>query len=235
LPLFLSTFGRKQEARLALERFSSAALPAVILLMLSGAVLAVVQVETLEALTETSYGHLLAAKLVLVLVALAIAVINRCWLTALVGLGHPRPIRRTLAIDILVMAGILSVVAGWRLTPPPRAIHAADAIGISAHIHTAGVMADVTVHPGRRGPNTASFVLMTGDFGPLNAREVTVSLIDPVGRIGPASAVAALGADARWQVGALSVPVAGRYKLRFDIVNVDLTRTAVEGELDFKN
>jgi copper transport protein len=221
---------------LALDRFSALALPAVIGLVLIGAILAVAQVRALDGLL-TPYGLILLAKLAAVSALLALAALNRFRLAPAVARGTPgaRPaIARSLAAEIALMAVVAGLVAGWRFTPPPRALAEAEASrrDVSVHLHTEQAMADVSVTPGRAGPNAVSLVLMTGDFGPLDARAVRVTFSRP-GDPGPAVAGDAVRQpDGTWAARALSLPLAGRWTLRVDIVPQDGGAVAVDAPVD---
>lgn len=139
----------------ALRRFSTGIVAIVWILLASGLVLAVVQVEHPAALVDTAYGRVLLAKLALVAVAFMLAGINRWRLTSRVR-AEQSVAARTMARVILVELAVLVVVFGtaalWRFTPPPRALAVAAAQPASVHIHTLKAMADVTVTPGRAGP-----------------------------------------------------------------------------------
>ena len=105
----------------AAQRFSRAALLAMLLLIASGVLNAVVQVETLGALVGTSHGRLLIAKLTLLAPILLIATVNRT--RVLPAVSTPRPMRR-LAVFVGVEAGLgltlLGLAAAMTLTTPAR-------------------------------------------------------------------------------------------------------------------
>jgi copper resistance protein D len=107
-------------------RFSAYGIVTVGVLLLTGAINTWYLASSIRALTETDYGHLLVVKIVLFLVMLALATVNRLWLTpalaAHVGQGRSRDafrqLRRNVAIEISAGAIILSVVAVLGVTPP---------------------------------------------------------------------------------------------------------------------
>lgn len=219
------------------ERFSRTAVVLVALLAATGLGLAVVQMEGLGAFVETPYGRLLAMKLVGVAALLAIAAYNRQILTPRLATARRSPrlaLIRSIRIEMVIGLAVLAIVAGWRLTPPPRALHAADRAGISAHAHTAAAMADVSVRPGRRGANAAAIALMTGDFGPLPAREVAVSLRPDQAGIEPVRRQARLAPDGRWHVEALPLPLAGRWTAEIEILISDFEKTTLKTELEIR-
>ena len=124
------------------------------LLALAGVVLAIVQLESFAALIETRYGIILSIKLALVACLLGARRAEPLSLDAgMVARDHGNT-RPAAAIDLLECAlalGILAVVAGWRFTPPPRALAAAAEAPLAVHIHTDTAMFQVLVSPGKVG------------------------------------------------------------------------------------
>lgn len=111
-------------AVLAARRFSRAALVAMLLLIGSGVMNALAQVESIPALVGTPHGRLLLAKLALLVPILVLAFVNRT--RVLPGLSAPRVMRR-LIVFVAVEAGlalvIVALAAAMTLTTPAR--HAA--------------------------------------------------------------------------------------------------------------
>jgi copper transport protein len=109
----------------ALRRFSAAAGIIVVLLVMTGMLLAWWQLREPADLWRTSYGRILAAKLILVLGLLALAAINRWRWTgaALAGDGAAlRALVRNIRVEIVFAIAVLCAVTLWRFTPPPRAL-----------------------------------------------------------------------------------------------------------------
>lgn len=234
VPLGLSLRSGRPIGANALRRFSSLIPYAVCALAASGIALAVIQVEEPRALLDTAYGKLFLAKLALVSILLLVAAVNRWRLTAPAATGEPRAIRslaRSIAVETLVVLMIFAVAAGWRFTPPPRAIAIARAQPASTHIHAARAMADIEITPGRTGPVEASALIMTGDFGPLDAKEVTFVFSNPGAGIEPIRRKAAKGGDGSWRVTDLVLPLPGTWTIRLDILISDFEMTRIEGEI----
>ena len=146
--------------------------------------LAVIQVQTPTALVNTAYGKLLLIKLGLLVFLFTLAAVNRWKLTASAEAGATevqRRLARSIGVEMLIVLAIFGVAAGWRFTPPPRALAIAAAEPASVHMHALQAMADLSITPGHAGPVVASMIIMTGDFGPLDAKEVTLVLSKPVG------------------------------------------------------
>jgi putative copper resistance protein D len=127
LALLLRAAGRKEGADArpyaarAARRFSHAALAAMLLLIASGAASAWVQVESVAGLAGTTHGHLLLAKLAVLVPVLVIAAVNRTRI--LPGLGMPGLMRRLAAfvgVEALLALVLLGLAAGMTLTTPAR-------------------------------------------------------------------------------------------------------------------
>ncbi len=86
-PLAAMTWRQADGTLAVLNRFSRAAVPVVGILVLSGLVLAIVQLQRVGALIDTSYGIILSIKLVLVAVLLGLAALNRYRLTPALARG----------------------------------------------------------------------------------------------------------------------------------------------------
>jgi copper transport protein len=218
----------------ALNRFSRAAVPVVGLLVLTGLALAIVQLESLRALVETKYGLILSIKLMLVMVLLGLAALNRFRLTPKLA-SHPsnsRPLVRSILMECAVVAGILAVVAGWRFTPPPRALATVVVRPLAIHIHTESAMFQVLVSPGKVGADSFVLQLMNGDASPLPAKEATLVLSMPERGIEPLERAATLGADGYWHVADVPLPYPGRWHLRIEALVSDFEKIALEDELD---
>jgi copper transport protein len=205
----------------ALRRFSER-IPLVLLVILaSGLFLMVVQVERPGALLGTEYGRVLIAKLALVALLLGLAGFNRYRLTAEAGhAAAARLLRRVVAVEVAVVLAILGTAALWRFTPPPRTLALAAAQPVAVHIHTEKAMADVSLAPGRAGPVTIAVSLLDGEFGPLPAQELRLSLANPDAGIEPIERTAVRQDDGSWRV-ETTLPAAGRWTVELEILVSD--------------
>ncbi|CDX43853.1 putative copper resistance protein D [Mesorhizobium sp. SOD10] len=236
-PLGLALRREPAEAKAFLRRFSRAILPVVIVLAASGIVLAIIQVQQPAALIDTSYGRLLLLKLALLLFLFTLAAVNRWTLTAPAAAGDTevqRRLVRSIGIEILIVLAIFGVAAGWRFTPPPRALAIAAAQPASIHIHTLKAMADLSVTPGHAGEVAASIVIMTGDFGPLDAKAVTLVLSKPDSGIEPIKRPATKPGDGTWRVDNLVIPISGRWNARLDILVSDFEMVKIEAPIEIR-
>jgi copper transport protein len=236
-PLGLALRREPAEAKVFLRRFSRAILPVVILLAASGIVLAIIQVEQPSALIDTSYGRLLLLKLALLLFLFTLAAVNRWTLTAPAEAGDTevqRRLVRSIGIEVVIVLAIFGVAAGWRFTPPPRALAIAAAQPVSIHIHTLEAMADLSITPGHAGEVAASMVIMTGDFGPLDAKAVTLVLSKADSGIEPIKRPATKPGDGTWRVDNLVIPISGRWNARLDILVSDFEMVKIEAPIEIR-
>jgi copper transport protein len=237
VPLGIALASRRPDATVALRRFSTIIPYSVAALIAAGMALTFVQVQQPAALVETAYGRLLLAKFGLLIVVFALAAFNRWSLTGRVARGDGdagRRLVRMIAAETLVVLVIFGVAAGWRFTPPPRALAEAAAQPAALHIHTSEAMADLTVTPGRAGAVEVSAILMTGDFGPLDAREVTFVFSNDEAGIEPFERRAEKPGDGSWRAAGVVLPLAGRWTVRVDILIDDFTLVRIAGDIDIR-
>jgi copper transport protein len=234
LPLAFAMRGPRERAVGMLMRFSRAIPFAVAALLASGLLLAIIQLERLDALWSTDYGRVLAIKLALVVALLLLALWNRLWLTPRIdNYGRARRLmRRSIFAELALAVVILGVVGLWRFTPPPRAIVVAND-DFFTHVHAERAMADVTLSPGHAGPIRIAVQLRTPDERLLNAKGLTVTLSNPEAGIEPATAEAQPAGEGQWQV-AMAAPVPGRWTLRLDILISDFDSLSVEAPVLIK-
>ncbi len=215
-----------------LNRFSRIAMPTVAMLAVTGFALAIVQLERPSALVETRYGLLLSTKLALVTVLLALAALNRFRLTSALARDEKAApaLRRSIVFECVIALAIFAVVAGWRFTPPPRAIVPETPLAI--HMHTDKAMFQVLVSPGKAGVDDFMLQLMTGEATPLAAKEATLTLSLPERGIEPMEREANLGPDGNWHVRKVELPFAGRWHMRIDALVSDFQKITLEDDLD---
>ena len=231
-PLAAMAHRRHADLPRVLKRFSGLAMPLVGLLVLSGLALSIVQLGSVRALIETSYGIILSIKLVLVILLLALAALNRFVATPAVVADHKntRLLSGSILTECVLVLGILAVVAGWRFTPPPRA-SIPVAAPLSIHIHTDAAMFQVLVSPGKVGANDFVLQLMTGDAAPLPAKEATLILSLPDRGIEPMERRATLGLDGTWHVRGVALPQPGRWRMQIEALVTDFQKITLQSDL----
>jgi copper transport protein len=236
MPLALAVRQDPTQALPVIRRFSAGALLAVALLTLAGLVLAVVQVEAPANLTETDYGRVLIAKMLLVIMLIGLAALNRMRLTpalAIPGGSGGTWLVRSVAAEIVLSVAILGVVGLWRFTPPPRALAAATEAVASAsvHLHSPRIMAQVTLSPGRVGAAQARIVVASGRAEPISPKEVTLVLARPETGIEAIARPARQDGRQGWLVDGLVVPQAGAWQVKVDILVDDFEKASLEGSI----
>ena len=114
-------------AVLAARRFSRAALIVMLLLIASGALNAVAQVETIAALAGTTHGRLLLAKLVVLVPILVLAAINRTRIlpalsapSVLVGRSAMRRLAVFVGLEAALALVLIALAAAMTLSTPAR-------------------------------------------------------------------------------------------------------------------
>jgi copper transport protein len=168
---------------------------------------------------------------------LAIAAWYRWKLTPRIAAGVRRAdnaLARSIVVEVGLVLLIFALVAAWRFSPPPRALAIEAARPVEVHLHTPKAMADVTFTSGRPGPAQVAIVVMTGDFGGLDAKEITLSLRNRSLDVEPIVRAATKGADAVWRIDNFSIPAPGRWEMKVDILVTDFDRVSLDGVVDFK-
>jgi copper transport protein len=232
----LATALRDGQGRSELLRFSRVIPLPLAVLLATGAVLAVIQVRQVAALWTTNYGLILSGKLMAVCALLACAAVNRR-LTPRAASGESPSARllvRSITIELVLVALVLALVASWRFTPPPRSLLAAQAQPIHVHVHKANAMADLRIEPPNATGQRITITLLDGEFRPLAAKEVALTLSKPDAGIEPLRLPATRREDATWQIEGLRLPMSGRWHGRVEILVNDFEKTTIEDELELR-
>jgi copper transport protein len=231
LPLLAVVRAGRGTAELA--RFSRAIPFALAALAATGVVLAWIQLDHVDALWTTRYGQVLSGKLALVAALLGLAAANRYVLVPRFEAGDAearRPLVRSVAIELAIALAILGAVALWRFTPPPRAL-AAVSEQVSIHFHGQRAMAQIEIEPMRARGAELHLMVMDGEFRPLAAKEVTLVFSNPAAGIEPVRRAAILDGEASWRIDDLRIPVAGRWRLRVEILITDFDKVTLEDDV----
>jgi copper transport protein len=234
LPLMLLLRGAPGAA--ALLRFSRVIPWVLAVLLISGATLATLQLDAPESLWSTDYGRILSAKLLLVLLLLGVAALNRYALTARVQRGErdaKRWMQRLIGAELLLVLLVFALAAAWRFTPPPRALAAQSPAPVSAHLQVPQAMVDLTLTPQRDRRLSAHLFMQKGALGALDAQEVSLQFSNPALGIEPLQRDAHRGADrGAWLVEAFALPAPGRWRVRIDVLISDFERIELEKDID---
>ncbi len=237
LPLIATAAARRDASLPAvLRRFSTMAVIVVAVLAVAGSLLVALQLRSPSDLLDTAYGRVLLAKLAIVAALLALAAWNRFRLTPAVCAGSttaaPR-LRASVLAEIALLVALVVVVAAWRFTPPPRAMAPAGPEQRNVHLHGAEAMVDVVLSPGLAGrPGRLTVVPMQPDFAPLAAKEIVVTLSRPADGIEGLERKLSPTAEGPWTAEGVTLPLAGRWSVRVDLLVTDFDKLSLEGEID---
>lgn len=216
-----------------LQRFSHA-IPAVLgVLIASGGVLALLQLDHAASLWSTPYGQVLLAKLGLVTVLLALGALNRYRLTdgVLHGDRSKRDkMRRIIRVEIVIAVLILAVVALWRFTPPPRSLAQASApVVATSHLHGSAAIAQLDILPAVDDQGaTLRIHLFDTTMSPLPAQEVHIAFFNEDAGIEPIR-FAAVAADKAWLVSGVDLPALSKWTVEIDVLISDFDRIRLKG------
>ncbi len=186
--------GERTELLLAsLARFSPIALASAVAIGITGLVQAYIDVRSLDALVNTTYGLLVLCKSVLFGGLVALGWVNRRRLipalrrlaAAATSPGEAGVLaRRSLRSEIVLMACVLGVTAALVSYAPPVDVAAGP---FSTNTKLGAAELEMTVEPARVGPNTVHLYLIDARTGaPFTAtKELTASAKLPAKDIGP--------------------------------------------------
>jgi copper transport protein len=227
VPLFV--IARNSEGgNAALARFSRVIPFPLTVLIATGLWLAFVQLGRLDALWSTPYGVVLSCKLAAVMAILGLGAANRYRLvpqfSAQGGAGAPR-LRRSIACEVALALVVLSLVALWRFTPPPRALLTAP---LALHMHGEKAMADIKIERERGTSGRVSIVVLDAAFRPLGAKEVVLILTNPPAGIEPMRRSAVQTDANTWRIDSLHIPIEGQWVVRVDILISDFEKVTLE-------
>ena len=255
LPLLALLRGPAPAAVAAVRRFSALAVPAVAVLVVTGTLLSVVQVEAPGNLVGTGYGLLLLSKLAGVAGLLAFAAWNRLRLTPVLDAGQPRGsirLRRSVAAELALAGLVLAVTSGLTLAAPPRALdhagHGAQGDGghdHAGHRHAAaegiavategdGLLAVVEVTPGRAGPNRIAVTLDRAAGPALAPKEVWAVLSQGVAEVGPIRRRLVPDGKGRYAQQGPELSIPGRWRIQVEVLVTDFDQATLSTEVEIR-
>jgi len=220
-----------------LTRFSRLVVYPLAALVLTGLTLAVIQLGDFSALPGTDYGRVLVLKLALVTLVLLLAAANRWRLTGAAVRGEPGGagrLRRSIAVETVMLLAILAVVALWRFTVPPRSLAHADHTAAAQEsrqlqLHDARAMVNLQLTPGRAGPVSITASIRGGASAALDARQVSYTLANSTVGIEALHAQASQVSPGVWRADGVLIPTAGRWTVRVTILIDEFTQVSLQG------
>lgn len=235
---------RRDIAR-AVPRFSVIALSCVSTLVVTGTYQAWRQVGSVPALTGTAYGRLLLLKVLGVALLIGLGYLARTWNAEQFGSRRLAPVlvtssgrldaeavaqlRRSVAVETAVAAGVLALTAALVQTAPARNSYAAP---VSATVafdtrgpHGTGRI-DVVVTPARLGSDSFHVSVLGPNGAPEVIPELRAALRLPARAIGPLP-VALAGAGPGHYTATAPIPIAGSWQLVLTVRTSDIDETTV--------
>jgi copper transport protein len=215
--------------------FSRAIPFAIVPLVVSGAVLAVIQLGPLGASWWSPYGQVLAAKLILLVVLFSIASWNRWVLTVPAAAGDSRAIRhmrRGIAAEIVIIIAVLGLVSSWRFTPPPRAYAVERPAPLSLRLADDNLIVTLSLSSGKVGTSDAQVTVKAADGEELAPRSVTLALEPQNGSIAPIVRRAEVAPDGSWRLAGLNIPLGGLWRVEVQVRISDFELAKLSGDVE---
>jgi putative copper resistance protein D len=170
-------------------------------------------------LVTTDYGRLVSFKIGLFAAMVAIAAVNRFYLTPrLPKAPSLRALQRNSLAEIALGLCVLLFVGMLGTLPPAAHKHVApEAIPPGAafvHIHTSEAMADVMINPGRPGQADVTIRVAREDLSLFPAKDVRLTLEPPTRDSPPVEQDAVEQADGTWLVNGIALTEPGIWTVR---------------------
>ena len=207
---------------------------AVVWLVGAGAVQAVVQVGSIQAVWRTDYGRLVLAKIAVLAVTLtAAAFARRLVQRAQVSAQGPAKLRRSVGIEVVATVVVLGLSAVLVQVNPGRSAVAERTAtvddGVSQTLSCPLYTLQFNVYPVQLGENnTVHAFLYTAQGNPLPAEEWTVTTQLVSQGLEPVSAPLAGLIPRNHALGAVTFPLPGTYELRFTIRTTAIDQATVK-------
>ncbi len=233
LVLLPSALGR-QAPRL-LQAFSRLAVPAVGVLLVSGAVLMWLQVPDLTRLVSSDYGQLMALKLALVAPLLALAAFNKLRLTPRLAqdtvavtnrLGH------SIAVELMLMVLVVYTVVVMTTTPPPRVLVLARPQAEPLVLHALEAGFHISARLSSMTPGDQEVQVMVDDLSgrPASLKRLTVGWqLDSAG-VEPIRREISADAPGRYRFTTRDLMLPGLWRLELEMLVDDYTLQRVQLE-----
>jgi hypothetical protein len=174
-------------------------------------------------LVTTDYGRLVALKIALFVAMVAIAAVNRLYLTP--RLPDPaawRALERNTFAEICLGLCVLLCVGILGTLPPTAHVHATPADippdAAFVHIHAPEAMADVIVDPGRVGQVKVRIRVLRDDFSEFPTNEVHLDLDPPTPGPPAVYRAATRQSDGTWEVDRINLTQAGNWTVKIIVL-----------------
>jgi len=176
----------------SVPRFSNVAFVSVVVLIASGTGASIVHLPTLATLWETSYGQAIVVKIALLGGAMLLAAVNLLGMRPRLAAASKRPelgagaallLRRLVAVEVVVVAGIVLAAAVLSsLAPPAKALaqagKAAATVGpgpVTSVVERNGYRVELRVAPNKAAVPNDFTLSLTRDGRPVSGADVTAA------------------------------------------------------------
>lgn len=232
----LSLIGRGAEGLDELRRFSAMAIPFVLVLLVTGFVLASIHAGAggFQAIGMSGYGILLFIKLVSVIGLLLLAVHNRLVLTPAFNAGTPgadKALSGSIRVELILAMMIILFASSFRLTPPPTIQSQTPDAQIVA-LSEKDITAELRLTPGQVGPNTIELSLTNADGTALQPVEVTFGFSLPENALGPILVTASQQDTEAWRAESFILPQPGTWQVSIDVLVTDFEIVTLSTSLE---
>lgn len=218
------------ELRRVVPRFSSIAFAAVAALVATGVFQSWRQVGGLDALTQTTYGHLLLAKLALFVVMVGFGYLGRRWVqrgyrneSVDVGADDAEVVagyRRSIRVETALGIAILAVTALLVNAQPARS---ALSQPYSAELVADDLLIDVTIDPAKAGPTDIHVYTLTATGAVAQVEELALELSLPERDLGPLEVPLERAGPGHFSAYDVEVPLPGDWTIEVRALVDDFT------------
>jgi copper transport protein len=207
-------------AATAVPRFSLLAVVSVIALAATGLVSGFLEVRSLDALWNTTYGQLLLVKAALLVPLVALGAYNNRVsvprIRAVPAVPARRSFARAVGLELALLLVVIGVTTALVAEPPAKAQAAASSGPVSREGKIGPYTYEVTVDPARTGPNAVHIYLLDRNGQLATADEMALSATLPEVDVGPLDfRTSAAGHGHATAVATLPLP--GTWSLKLDV------------------
>lgn len=225
-----------------LEQFSGKGVWAVALLGFSGIGITFVQMQGFEPFFTTDYGNRLGVKIILFVLIVGIALLNKFRLTAKVAAGADgaKSMGSSIRFEYALIVLILGLAVSLTLPSPPRALAAggsmaeASGSGFTAEVARDDLVATVEVTPAKPGENMImiSFADPSGSEFPI--QEVNIFLALPSASLDGIEKSAEAMGPSMYHITASEMIIPGTWELRIDAFVDDFDKRILRTQLEIR-
>ncbi|MEA3055644.1 MAG: copper transport protein [Actinomycetota bacterium] len=228
------------EARDVTERFSAVAFGAVSVVVVTGTFQSFRQLGSLDGF-DTTYGHLLIVKVVLVLTLLGVASLTRSALHGRLPIGDLEPVgagpgaqhveehdvitvlRRLVAAEVVIAILVVAVTSLLVDANPSGALAARGGPFDQTHV-VSDALVNVVVVPGVVGPTDIHLYVDNPAGGLTQPVGVTATLSLPSGGVTGIDVPFVTAGPKHWTANDVDVPIAGTWQLEVEVLLTDIDK-----------